>query len=702
MQRAVAAPVSGTAPVGAGAGVGTSAGGGDSAEFARLAGLRKRGLDVVFVVDATGSMGWVLTDIARQVREIADALRSLVPLTRIGVVAYRDTEDPDFLVKMQPLTYSTQKLEHFLSALRAAGGGGLEEDVDAGIEAAVGKAGWRNGAQAIMVLVGDGPPRSGSLGRIRASVRDFARAGGQVVVVDVSDQANPELVEREIGRKVDHAMYRRTPMYAFERIAEAANTRATTLRGDLVLPRALVGLVLGIDAKPLLAAAGTEPRRSLAVGRADVSPFEPDAPLLQEAAAPGSEVLRHLTDRLGARARAAAAGALPPTEVVQTVADVRWLLQEAHRRQRALERARGGDETALEALYGSVDWRNLSYAYDWLPCWLGWLELAESDSTTEHRSALLQIAQTAFRSGLIRVWRPELVVQSSRGLARIALAEKKPSEALRLLRATRANYASRVPSTLLAELDTDMALIAVPADAVSSRTAAAHRTSASELARIDALISQQLRFGIGAAEAAPLILGLQRTGNWDERLAIETLRDGDAFADQDIGALGDLAVAEAAFNNGHDYSAVESYTLFFRAVPDAPDRGLARYRYRNGLACLRAGLNACALQIADDLERGWKIEPELAGAIRKLRFLACYARAREVPSAAAHEQLRQSAQSFLSGAPDDPDGDLARLALARPSTGGPPSRGRRGRRTRTSFPYAHSARVPANTRRKKE
>jgi hypothetical protein len=251
------APAEGSDSAGGGGRDGARGGGGALPH--RLVDLRKRGLDVVFVIDATGSMDWVLADITSRVREIADALRSLVPLTRIGVAAYRDAEDPEFAVKVQPLTYSNQKLERFLGALRAAGGGGLQEGVDAGLEAAVRQPGWRKGAQAIMVLIGDAPPKEGSLGRIRATVRAFALAGGQLAVVDVSDQANPELVERETGRQVNHAMYRGTPMYEFELIAEAAGTRATTLRGDLVLPRRLVGLVLGIDAEPLLAAAGEAP-----------------------------------------------------------------------------------------------------------------------------------------------------------------------------------------------------------------------------------------------------------------------------------------------------------------------------------------------------------------------------------------------------------------------------------------------------------
>ncbi len=225
------------------------------AEVARLADLRVRGLDVMFVIDATGSMDWVLADITDRIREMVDTLHSLVPLTRLGIAAYRDPDDPEFLVRVQPLTYSSDKLKAYLSNLKASGGGGLQEAVDAGIEAAVRQAGWRKGAQAVIVLIGDAPPYESALGHTRRMVKAFAAAGGQIFVVDVSDQANPELVERQTGRKVDHALYRRTPMYQFSLIAEAGGAAATTLQGDLELSRRLISLVIGARSEALLAAA---------------------------------------------------------------------------------------------------------------------------------------------------------------------------------------------------------------------------------------------------------------------------------------------------------------------------------------------------------------------------------------------------------------------------------------------------------------
>jgi len=68
---------------------------------------------VLFVVDATGSMGWVLDEVKTRILDITSTVRSLVPISRFGVLAYRDRGDPEFVTRMQNLTYSTLKLQAF-------------------------------------------------------------------------------------------------------------------------------------------------------------------------------------------------------------------------------------------------------------------------------------------------------------------------------------------------------------------------------------------------------------------------------------------------------------------------------------------------------------------------------------------------------------------------------------------------------------
>ena len=231
------------------AGFGTGIGNGLSNSSNRFAayvqGLRDTGLDVVFVIDATGSMDWVLAEVRKRVADIADATRSLVPLTRFGVVAYRDRDDPRFVVREQPLTFSLAKLARFVEALRAEGGGSWQEAVDAGLEAALNRAGWRPGAKRVVLLIGDAPPHEKDMERTLALAREFARVGGEISVLDVSNDANPALIEASLGRKVNRALYRERPMLQYESIAEAGGGTAATMDGDIRIARQLVSLIMG-------------------------------------------------------------------------------------------------------------------------------------------------------------------------------------------------------------------------------------------------------------------------------------------------------------------------------------------------------------------------------------------------------------------------------------------------------------------------
>jgi hypothetical protein len=131
-----AAPLLSNTPVTEGegiAGFGTGVGTGLSESANRFAayvqGLRETGLDVVFVVDTTGSMEWVLEEVNSRIIDIVDAVRLLVPVSRFGVVAYRDYGEPGYVTKLRTLTYSLRKLTGFLSDLTAVGGGSHQEAV---------------------------------------------------------------------------------------------------------------------------------------------------------------------------------------------------------------------------------------------------------------------------------------------------------------------------------------------------------------------------------------------------------------------------------------------------------------------------------------------------------------------------------------------------------------------------------------------
>lgn len=236
---------SGMGVAGFGTGIGTGLSNSARGFAAYVQGLRETGLDVVFVIDTTGSMDWVLEEAKARMVDIVDAVRLLVPVSRFGVVAYRDYDAPGYVSTLQPLTFSVAKLNRFLDGLAAEGGGDLPEAIAAGLESAVGDAGWRLGARKVIILIGDAPPHERDVDRTLRLARKFVAENGQLSALDVSHDANPALIEQVVGRPVDHKLFRNRPQYDYQQLAEAGGGVAVTMAGEVQITRQLMSLILG-------------------------------------------------------------------------------------------------------------------------------------------------------------------------------------------------------------------------------------------------------------------------------------------------------------------------------------------------------------------------------------------------------------------------------------------------------------------------
>jgi HEAT repeat protein/Mg-chelatase subunit ChlD len=117
--------------------------------------LRSKGLDLVFVLDVTGSMGAELEEAQRRTEDIVRILRRVIPSLRVGFVAFRDDVAQD---EKHPLTFDYDKVAEKLNKLEASGGGDINEAVCLGFESALREQGWRKEARKVVVLVGDAPP----------------------------------------------------------------------------------------------------------------------------------------------------------------------------------------------------------------------------------------------------------------------------------------------------------------------------------------------------------------------------------------------------------------------------------------------------------------------------------------------------------------------------------------------------------------
>lgn len=173
--------------VGAGGGMGGGIGRGFGRGFGDFVGLmQKWGFDVVFVIDGTNSMEFVIDIVKKRVTDLVTRIQSLVPNARVGIVVFKDKGD-DFTVRMSSLSFHADKLQSFISSVKAGGGGDYEEAVYEGVRTAVEDMDWRQYANRAMVVVASSPPKAQQIGALERTLRDFHEKGGTAHFVDLAD-----------------------------------------------------------------------------------------------------------------------------------------------------------------------------------------------------------------------------------------------------------------------------------------------------------------------------------------------------------------------------------------------------------------------------------------------------------------------------------------------------------------------------------
>ncbi|HKP53317.1 MAG TPA: VWA domain-containing protein [Chloroflexia bacterium] len=120
------------------------------------------GLDLVFLLDATGSMGDEIDKIKATVDSVAARIEQLPGSSqpRFGLVAYQDEGD-DYVTKAWEFA-GVQQFSDNLSNVSALGGGDYPESVNAGLRDAINLQGWADNSTGrrlrMIILVGDAPP----------------------------------------------------------------------------------------------------------------------------------------------------------------------------------------------------------------------------------------------------------------------------------------------------------------------------------------------------------------------------------------------------------------------------------------------------------------------------------------------------------------------------------------------------------------
>jgi Mg-chelatase subunit ChlD len=117
-------------------------------------------LDVLFLIDATGSMADEIAKIQSTIFDVSAQIDALPgqPNVRYGMVAYRDREDA-FVTRVFDFTPDVRDFSKNLSTLNANGGGDYPESLNEGLHDAVNRVEWRSeDTVKLIFLVADAPP----------------------------------------------------------------------------------------------------------------------------------------------------------------------------------------------------------------------------------------------------------------------------------------------------------------------------------------------------------------------------------------------------------------------------------------------------------------------------------------------------------------------------------------------------------------
>jgi len=116
-------------------------------------------LDVMFIIDTTGSMGDEIDRIKASLLNVTEKLRGLQQEfdLRYGGVLYRDVSD-SYLTATHPFTGDIEAFDRALKTVAADGGGDTPESLNQGLAQAIHGVAWRPGAAKVAFLIADAPP----------------------------------------------------------------------------------------------------------------------------------------------------------------------------------------------------------------------------------------------------------------------------------------------------------------------------------------------------------------------------------------------------------------------------------------------------------------------------------------------------------------------------------------------------------------
>jgi hypothetical protein len=152
-------------------------------------------VDVVFLIDTTGSMADEISRLVDNMGQVAEQLDALGDVdVRYGLTVYRDRGDA-YVTRTFDLTDDLGAFQGALAGVAADGGGDYPEALEEGLHDAVTLPAWRDGAVRVVVLVADAPPQLAYEDDVDYTVTAAEAAAAGIVVFPVGSSGTDDQAE---------------------------------------------------------------------------------------------------------------------------------------------------------------------------------------------------------------------------------------------------------------------------------------------------------------------------------------------------------------------------------------------------------------------------------------------------------------------------------------------------------------------------
>ncbi|MFC0345349.1 VWA domain-containing protein [Epilithonimonas hispanica] len=153
--------------------------------------IKKRALDLVFVVDATGSMGDEINYLKSELLDVLKKVETNLTQTNIryGSVFYRDNGD-EYITRKFDFSNDAENLISFIKKQNARGGGDRPEAVVEALETSIDELAWnKENSTKIMFLLLDAPPHlsEGNIEILNQKIKLASKKGITIIPIAASD-----------------------------------------------------------------------------------------------------------------------------------------------------------------------------------------------------------------------------------------------------------------------------------------------------------------------------------------------------------------------------------------------------------------------------------------------------------------------------------------------------------------------------------